>query len=94
MLLFILICIRGVHATGSIQSVDSMLYSAYVSENKESVIEFIKNLNKEKSSLENNYLLLKAQYGYSGDTGSSSNLGKNSQHPNVNKYLNISIITC
>ena len=31
---------------------------------------------------------------YFGQSGSSSNLGKNSQHPNVNKYLNISIITC
>jgi tetratricopeptide (TPR) repeat protein len=49
-------------AAPSIQSVDSILYISYIVNNKDLTISLIKDLDKEKPSLENTYLLLKAQY--------------------------------
>ena len=49
-------------ALTTIQSVDSILYKSYIANNKDLTITLIKDLNNEKPSLENTYLLLKAQY--------------------------------
>jgi tetratricopeptide (TPR) repeat protein len=46
----------------TIQSVDSILYKSYITENRDLTMALIKNLSIESPSLENSYLLLKAQY--------------------------------
>jgi tetratricopeptide (TPR) repeat protein len=50
------------YAIKTIQSVDSILYKSFITENKVLAIALIKGLNNENPSLENTFLLLKAQY--------------------------------
>lgn len=50
------------YAVTTIQSVDSILYKAYIANNKDLTIALLKDLENKKPSLETTYLLLKAQY--------------------------------
>jgi len=63
-LIFAFQIITNIHsyANENINSVDSILYKAYISQNKNIPINLIKKLSKEKSSFENTFLLLKVQY--------------------------------
>jgi tetratricopeptide (TPR) repeat protein len=61
-ILFLTLILFKSYGSETIKSVDSILYKSYITENKDLPIELIKNLSKEKPSLENTYLLLKAEY--------------------------------
>ncbi len=61
-ILFLTLILFKSHGNETIKSVDSILYKSYITENKNLTIELIKNLSKEKPSLENTYLLIKAEY--------------------------------
>jgi len=61
-IIFLTFVLSKVFAIETIQSVDSILYKSYITENRDLAKALIENLNNEKPSLENTYLLLKAQY--------------------------------
>jgi tetratricopeptide (TPR) repeat protein len=61
-ILLLILVLSKSFAIETVKSVDSILYKSYITKNKDLALVLIKDLNNEKPSLENTYLLLKAQY--------------------------------
>lgn len=59
-ILLLTLFLQTSYAVATIQSVDSILYKAYIANNKDLTIALLKDLENKKPSLENTYLLLKA----------------------------------